>query len=101
MLARQGGMGYSPGIQFETILVNMEESKELIMNNQPGKNNKFSAGVAPSSTHKLLQRIALWDLQLERPKNWPWGWRYLNPKQRRQQKIRSRGRDQMSSGRGR
>ena len=27
--------------------------------------------------------IARWDLQLERPINWPWGWAYLNPKQRR------------------
>ena len=37
------------------------------MNNQPEK-EKNGAGVAPSSTHELLQRIALLDLQLEGPK---------------------------------
>ena len=40
------------------------------------KGNRSGAGVAPSSTHGLLQRIDLWDLQLERPKNRPWWWRY-------------------------
>ena len=34
MLARRSGMDYSPGIQFQTSLVNMEEAKELTMNNQ-------------------------------------------------------------------
>ena len=65
----------------------MEEAKELTMSNQTGKSNKSGAGVAPSSTHELPQRIALWGLQLERPKNWPWGWGYLNLKQRRLQKM--------------
>ena len=37
MLASRSGMDYIPGIQFETILVNMEEAKELTMNNQPEK----------------------------------------------------------------
>ena len=32
--------------------------------------------------NSLAFRIALWDLQCERPKNWLGGWRYLNPKQR-------------------
>ena len=34
MFARQSGMDYSQGIQFQTILVNMEEAKGLTMNNQ-------------------------------------------------------------------
>ena len=34
MLASQSGMGYSQGIQFKTSLVNMEEAKELTMNNE-------------------------------------------------------------------
>ena len=34
MLARRSGMDYSQGIQFQTSLVNMEEAKELTMNNQ-------------------------------------------------------------------
>ena len=40
MLARQRGMDYSPGIQFQTSLINMEEAKELAMNNQLGKNQQ-------------------------------------------------------------
>ena len=39
--------------------------------------------MAPLSTPELVQRIALWDLQCERPKNWLWGWHYLNPKQKK------------------
>ena len=34
MLARRSGLEYSPGIQFETSIINMEEAKELTMNNQ-------------------------------------------------------------------
>ena len=68
MLARRSEMDYSQGIKFETNIINMEEAQEPTMNNQPVKSNKIGASVAPSSTHKLLQRIALWGLQLERPK---------------------------------
>ena len=34
MLARRSGVDYSQGFKFQTSLINMEESKELIMNNQ-------------------------------------------------------------------
>ena len=64
MLSRRSG----PGIQFETSFINMEESKELTTNNQPKKCNKSGAGVDPSSTHELIQRISLLDLKLESPK---------------------------------
>ena len=37
MLARRSGMDYSPGIPFQTSLINMEEAKELTMRNQPEK----------------------------------------------------------------
>ena len=40
MLARRSGVDYSTWIQFETSLINMEEAKELTMNNQPGKNQQ-------------------------------------------------------------
>ena len=33
--------------------------------------NKSGAGVAPPSTYEFSPRIALWDLQLEIPENWP------------------------------
>ena len=65
MLASRSGMNYSPGIKFETSIINMEEAQELTMKNQLKKSNKNGANVAPSSTHKLLQRIALWDKKLE------------------------------------
>ena len=34
MLARRSEMEYSPGIQFQTSIINMEEGKELTMSNQ-------------------------------------------------------------------
>ena len=34
MLARQSGMDYSRGIQFQTSIINMEEAKGLTTNNQ-------------------------------------------------------------------
>ena len=40
MLARRSGMDYSPGIQFETSIINMEEAKELTMKNEPKKKQK-------------------------------------------------------------
>ena len=61
-------MDYIKGIQFQTSLINMEEAQELTTNNQPKKSNRSGADVDPSSTHWLLQRIALWELQLESPK---------------------------------
>ena len=84
MLARRSGMDYSVGILFQTSVINVKQAQELTKNNQPEKWNISGAVVAPSSTPELVQRIALWDLQCKRPKNWLWGWRYLNPKQRRQ-----------------
>ena len=51
------------------------------------RSNKSGSGVAPSITYELPQRISLWDLQSERPKNWPWIWGYMNPNQRRQQNM--------------
>ena len=37
MLARRSGMAYSPGIQFKTSLISMEEAKELTTRNKPEK----------------------------------------------------------------
>ena len=51
ILARRSGVDYSTGIKFQTSLINMEEAKELTMRNQPEKNKKAGAGVAPSSTY--------------------------------------------------
>ena len=51
MLARRSGMDYSPGIQFETILINTEEAQELTMKNQPGKK---STKAVPVCLHQAL-----------------------------------------------
>ena len=37
ILARKSGMDYSPGIQFQTNIINMDKAKSLTMKNQPGK----------------------------------------------------------------
>ena len=49
IFARLSGMDYSPGIPFQTSLINMEKAKALTMNNQPGRstNKKKGAGGAP------------------------------------------------------
>ena len=44
ILARRTGMGYSPGIHFQTGLINMDKSKALTMNNQPGKSTDKKKG---------------------------------------------------------
>ena len=87
ILARQSGVDYSQGIQFQTSIINMEEAQELTMYNQTKKNNRSGAGVAPSSTYGFTPRISLWVLKLERPTNRPWRGRYLNSKQRKQLKM--------------
>ena len=40
MFARRSGMDYSPGVQFQTSLIIMQEAKELTMNNQLKKAKK-------------------------------------------------------------
>ena len=51
MPARRSWMDYSPGIKFQTSLINMEEAKELTMNNQPGGKAKK---VVPVWLHQAL-----------------------------------------------
>ena len=75
-------MDYSQGIQFQTGLVNMEEAKELTMNNQQKlcrcgsiKNLRISSKDCPVG------------LAIRKAKNWPWRQRHINWKQRRQKKM--------------
>ena len=56
MLARQSGMDYSQGIQFETSIINMEEAQELTMNNQPEKEKK----TFPVWLHQALTSYFKW-----------------------------------------
>ena len=49
ILARRSGMGYIPGIQFQTILINVDEAKALTMNNQSGKSTDKENGSGVAS----------------------------------------------------
>ena len=40
ILARRSGMGYSPGIQSQTVIIKMDETKAITMNNQPENNQQ-------------------------------------------------------------
>ena len=37
IIARKSGKDYSPGMQFQTSITNVDKAKALTMNNQPGK----------------------------------------------------------------
>ena len=49
ILARQSEMDYSPGMQFQTSIINTDKKKSLTMNNQPGKsidkNKRYQRGL--------------------------------------------------------
>ena len=49
ILARQSGMDYSPGIIFQTGIINTDKANTLTMNNQPIKSTDKGkgAGMAP------------------------------------------------------
>ena len=76
MFARQRGMDYIPGIQFQRSLINMEEAKELTTSNQPEKKQQkqcrcgsikhlrvyskdFPVGLAIRKTKKLALGMGL------------------------------------------
>ena len=55
ILARQSGVDYSALINFETILVNMDEAKALTKNNQLGKINQKQGRRCRCGSIKHLQ----------------------------------------------
>ena len=85
----QGEVGWTivQGYSFKQVSSTWKRKNKLPREINQKRGNKSGAGVAPSSTYELPQRIALCDLQLESPKHWPWGWGYLNTNQRRKQKM--------------
>ena len=64
-------MDYSPWIQLQTIIVDINEAKALAMKNQPGKStdNKNVSGVSPQSTYVSPQINALQGFPTEMLKN--------------------------------
>ena len=79
MLARQSGMDCNKGIQFQTMIVNMEEVKEVTMNNHQ---KRCWCG---SIKHlRISSKDFPVGLAIKKAKNRPWRRRHLNWKQRRQ-----------------
>ena len=81
----QTEMDYSPGIWFETGLVNVEESKLLTKNNQPEDSNPKQQKRCWCSSINHLQitsKCCYVVIAMEKSKNWTWGWEYLNLRQR-------------------
>ena len=54
ILARQSGIDYSPGMQFQISLINMDKSKEITMNNQPVKSTDTGKRCWCGSLENLL-----------------------------------------------
>ena len=87
MLARQSGVDYSPGVNFQTSLINMEEAKELTMSNQPERKQKKRYRCGSIKNLRGSSKDCPVGLSIRKAVNCPWGWGYLNLKQRRQQKM--------------
>ena len=87
MLARKSGMDYIPGINFQTSLINMEEAKELTMSNQPEKKQQKRCRCGSIKELRVSSEDFPVGLSIRKAKNGPWGWGYLNPKQRRQHNM--------------
>ena len=87
MLARRSGIYYSPGIQFQTSLIIMEEAKELTIRNQPEKKQQKRYQCGSIKHLQLSSKDCPVGLAIRNAKNWPWVWVYLNMKQRRRQKM--------------
>ena len=87
MLARRSGMDYSQEKHFETSLINMEEAQTLTMNNQSKKKQQKRCRCGSIKHSRVTSMDCPVGLAIRKSKNRPWGWRYLNRNQRRQQKM--------------
>ena len=87
MLARQIGMDYSPGIQLQTILINMGEVKEHTMINQPEKKQQKRCRCGSIKHLRFTSKYCSVGHAIMKEKKSSWGWGYLNPKQGRQHKM--------------
>ena len=85
MLETRSWMEYSQGIQFQTSLINMEEAKEITMNNQ----KKLCRCGSVKHLH-IFSKDCPVGIAIRNAKNRPWRWRHLNPKQTRHQKMQKK-----------
>ena len=87
MLARRIGMDCSPGIQFQTSLINMEQAKELTMRSQPEKKQQKPCRYGSIKHSLVSSKYFPVGLAIRKAENWPWGWVCLNLNQRKQHKM--------------
>ena len=80
-------MEYSPGIQFQTILINMEEAKALTTSNHMVKKQPNWCWCGSINHLQVTSKYFLVGLEIGKAKIWPWGWGYLNTDKIMQQNI--------------
>ena len=80
-------MDYNPGILFETSIVNMDKGKELTNINQLEKSNprqQKRSRCGPVKHLQITSKDFHVELALRKETTWPWGWDYINKRQRSQ-----------------
>ena len=82
ILTRRSGMDYSAVILFQTSIINIEQTQELTKNNQPEKMEHKRCRCGSINHSRVSTMDFPVGLAMRKAKNWLWGWRYLNPKQR-------------------
>ena len=70
MLARRSGVDYSPGMQFQSSLFEMEETKEL--SNQPEKKQIKRCRCGSIKQLRVSSKYCPVGLAIRNAKNWPW-----------------------------
>ena len=73
MLARRSGVDYSPGIQCQPSLMNMEEAKELTMINQPEKKQLKRCRCGFIKQLRVFSKDCPVGLAIRKAEHWPWG----------------------------
>ena len=73
MLAGRSGMDYSTGIKFQTIIINMEEVKELTMINQPENKQQNLCRCGSIKHLRVSSKDYPVRLSIRQAKIWPWG----------------------------
>ena len=101
MLARRSGVDYSPGIQCQPSLMNMEEAKELTMINQPEKKQLKRCRCGFIKQLRVFSKDCPVGLAIRKAEHWL-GDRSISIRSKEvSRRCNSRGREQISGGRGR
>ena len=102
ILARRSGMGYSPGIKFQTSLINMDGSKSPTMSNQPERNQQKQCRCGSIKNLRVTSKDCPVGLAIRKAKKLGLGYEAISIPSKEGSRIFSRrGRQKMSGGRGR